>query len=58
MKAIECKWLRKVHGRKEGQIETIDPDKEPRVITWLASGLIEKTEAPKKNGKGTRKEND
>ena len=39
---MKVEWQRKVLGRKPGEVEDLDEKKEPRLTSWLKSGLVTK----------------
>ena len=39
---MKVEWQRKVLGRKPGEVEDLDEKHEPRLKSWLASGLVTK----------------
>ena len=43
---MKVEWQRKVLGRKPGKVEDIDEKKEPRLKSWLKSGLVVKDGDP------------
>jgi len=44
---MKVEWQHKVLGRKQGDVEDIDEKKEPRLKSWLASGMVTKPKAVK-----------
>ena len=51
---MKVKWQREVFGRQAGQVEEIDPKKEPRLNLWLTCGVAVQV-AGKKPAAFTRK---
>ena len=55
---MKVEWTKKVLGREPGIVEELDVKDEPRLKSWLASGLVteHKTEPKSKSAKTTPKE--